>query len=308
VVLSAAAVARLRVELGSLAAVLVVMAGCSQAPTFVDPTGGSGSGGTGGAGGSSASSSSSSSTGPGCSTPTECPGAENECARRTCVDGVCGQAFEREGLVVGVQRGGDCQVSVCGARGEVEDIPFPSDLPIDGEPCTEDVCQSGIPSNVPSAAGKPCGTVAPVQCSDVLPGTCTGCTTAADCAAPSACTSYACEEGTCVVINVADQTGAPPGDAPGDCLLPVCNGSGATSVIANPADPPVDGDACTLDLCTFGAPSNPPKAGIDDGERCTADTCDEVSGVVSHVAVGDGQVCDPACDAICTDGVCGTCP
>lgn len=67
-----------------------------------------------------------------------------------------------------------------------------------------------------------------------------------------------CQEGRCVEVpRVAGP--APAGSQNlGDCKQIACNGEGQALESANDADLPVDGNACTNDLCTNGTATNPP--------------------------------------------------
>jgi hypothetical protein len=75
-----------------------------------------------------------------------------------------------------------------------------------------------------------------------------------------------CFSGDCgfqyVVANtpLASQT-------PGDCRVLVCDGGGHVVSAPDDTDVPNDGNACTMDVCVAGTPSNPP---IPDGGSCNA--------------------------------------
>jgi hypothetical protein len=55
----------------------------------------------------------------------------------------------------------------------------------------------------------------------------------------------------------------------GDCKTLMCDGSGAIRVEPAPNDLPIDGNECTIDMCTGGVASNPDE---DDGKPCLGGT------------------------------------
>jgi hypothetical protein len=145
---------------------LALAAGC-EFFAFADRSeipGGGGGGTTTGTGGAPAttSASSASTTGGGtgggleCVKPIDCPGADTDCTRRTCEEGRCGTGFVAQGTPTSMQIARDCQRSVCDGAGDPHLVADDLDVPVDGNPCTDDVCTAGSPSNPPSAAGKPC--------------------------------------------------------------------------------------------------------------------------------------------------------
>ena len=97
------------------------------------------------------------------------------------------------------------------------------------------------------------------------------CATAAECPAGE-CTDAVCNSGDCGVIDKAAGY-VLTSQVAGDCQTRVCDGSGGVTQQQDDTDVPVDGNGCTLDVCTAGVPSNPPRA---DGTACTD---------------GDGSVC-----------------
>lgn len=77
----------------------------------------------------------------------------------------------------------------------------------------------------------------------------------------------------------------------GDCLHDACDGEGMATSAPNDADLPVDGDPCTMDVCTAGVASHPPAA---LGTACSTGVCDGAGACVAAprgvvvVRVGDG--------------------
>jgi hypothetical protein len=91
----------------------------------------------------------------GCQTAADC-GQNTECLLHICSGGVCGTTNVAAGTPAGTQTAGDCKQSVCDGNGGIHLVPDPIDVPVDGNECTADVCNSGVPSNPPLAAGSLC--------------------------------------------------------------------------------------------------------------------------------------------------------
>src|SRR5581483_1677628 len=128
--------------------------------------------------------------------------------------------------------------------------------PVDNNACTSDVCTAGAPSNPPVASGTSCGggSICDGQ------GACVACVTAATCpGTDTECHTRTCTGGVCGVHNVTAGTPVIT-QTSGDCKKSQCDGLGAIAAVADDTDKPVDGNACTQDVCTSGAPSNPPVA------------------------------------------------
>lgn len=92
-----------------------------------------------------------------CRSASTCPGRDGECRARTCVMSECGEALSPAGTVLASQALGDCRVRVCDATGEPTALVDSLDVPIDGNPCTLDLCIGGVPSNPPAEPGTRCG-------------------------------------------------------------------------------------------------------------------------------------------------------
>jgi hypothetical protein len=88
-----------------------------------------------------------------CLEAADCSGSELEC--KLCTDFECVYAGTETEL--SQQSPGNCRREVCdGAGGSTDEIDD-SDVPSDGNPCTDGVCTSGAGSQVASADGRPCG-------------------------------------------------------------------------------------------------------------------------------------------------------
>jgi hypothetical protein len=94
---------------------------------------------------------------------------ETVCQHRTCVSGQCGMAFTTAGTPAGGDTAGDCHTRICDGQGTITPAVDDSDKPVDGNPCTGDVCTLGVPSN-PPLVGAICATDGTKACDTT--GTC----------------------------------------------------------------------------------------------------------------------------------------
>src|SRR5262245_31698270 len=86
----------------------------------------------------------------------------------------------------------------------------------------------------------------------------TGCVSASECPGTDTdCAKRTCDNGAC---GIAFKPAGTPTtmQVAGDCRMAVCDGSGNVTSAVDDTDAPDDHEACTSDLCTNGAPSNPP--------------------------------------------------
>ncbi|HEX3695061.1 MAG TPA: esterase-like activity of phytase family protein [Polyangia bacterium] len=88
----------------------------------------------------------------GCLIAADCPGADSECAQRSCTQGQCGFAKAAVGTPVAAQVQGDCQRTVCDGAGQVTSLADNSDAPSSANQCAAGTCTAGAPStsNLPS--------------------------------------------------------------------------------------------------------------------------------------------------------------
>lgn len=289
---------RARAPFLAVALGLLVAGACSTEPTFVSANGAGGGAAAGvtGAGGATGAV-----TGGACTAPTDCPGNENECSARTCVGGQCGLDLKPEGTLVAAQAGGDCKKAICDGQGMVTTSPDDADVPSDGNSCTLDVCSGGEPSHPSAPAGTGCGIG--LACNDM--GQCAGCTDASQCGVETACTSFQCDPSQiCVFEYVPAGQGDPGGQQAGDCYRLTCNGIGGTSTVVDDTDTPFDGNACTEDVCTLGAPSNPPAAA--DAECGAGFTCDGRGNCQGCTVDTDCGQSSPCATFACVEQTCET--
>jgi lamin tail-like protein len=237
----------------------------------------------------------------GCNTPSDCAGQDTECQARTCTAGVCGLANTAKGTAVTAQTAANCKKDQCDGNGAIESVADDTDLPVDNETCTSDVCTAGVPSNPPVAVGATCAEGSGILCDGA--GSCAACLVATDCAGvDTECQQRSCTAGVCGVTNTAAGT-ALAAQTSSDCKKAVCDGNGATTTQNDDTDLPDDNNACTTDVCTAGVPSH---VGVANGATCGgALTC------LNGVCAGCGQPSDcPGADdeckaRTCTVGVCG---
>ena len=154
--------------------------------------------------------------------------------------------------------------------------------------CTRDVCSAGECQNIPSCVddGNPCTAE---SCDPVL-----GCK-----ATPMpglACDDGdACTEGDVCDASGACQPGTPPALDDGNfCTIDSCDPAVGevvhtpdTGAACDDGSVCSEGDACTATGVCVGQPLED----LDDGDPCTADACDPVTGAVSHERVAPGTSC-----------------
>ena len=106
------------------------------------------------------------------------------------------------------------------------------------------------------------------------------------------CVIVTCDAGVCGTAFVA--AGTPTQNQKvGDCHVEQCDGAGNATNAVDDDDVPGDGNACTSDVCTSGAPSNPPLP-VDTA-------CNQNGGSVCN---GGGACVECTSGAQCATGVC----
>ncbi len=241
--------------------------------------------------------------GSGCAQPSECPGTDTDCQARTCTSGVCGFSFTASGTAVATQTAGDCQQRQCDGQGSIVSVALNSDLPVDGNQCTDDVCTTGVPSNPPKAANATCTSNGGAFCDGA--GACVACTVASQCTGmDTECQTRTCNAGVCGFQFVMAMTPTATQTA-GDCSTSECNGFGATVSVANDADVPVDNNVCTSDVCTAGVPSNPPTP-VDTACNAGGTVCDGAGTCVACNIASQCTGSDTECQVrTCSMHACG---
>ena len=220
----------------------------------------------------------------------------------TCDGGQCGTDFVASGTAIAAQITGDCEVSECDGAGGVVIADDDADLPDDNNACTADVCTAGAPSNPPLAAGMACGQG--LVCDGN--GACVGCVAPGDCPGQDTeCQTRTCVAGACGFSFTAAGTPV-AAQSPGDCQQDQCDGAGAVASAPLDADLPVDGNECTADVCTAGAPSNPPVASGAACDQGGGTLCDGAGACVECVSASTCPGLDTECQTrTCVAGACG---
>ena len=86
----------------------------------------------------------------------DCPPSANECEVPVCLGGACGTTYAPAGQTTTNQALGDCQVNQCDGTGGTISVADNGDLPNDGNECTTDYCENGVPSQVNVVDGTSC--------------------------------------------------------------------------------------------------------------------------------------------------------
>ena len=232
-----------------------------------------------------------------CVTAANCPGQDTDCQMRTCdAHGVCGLLNVAAGTATVTQIAGDCRVRQCNGTGSVVVAVDNTDIPVDGNACTNDVCVAGVAANPARAVGTACGTGG--HC-DALEH-CAACITAADCPTPAnACQGPTCVNGICGTSQLTNGTPV-VAQVPGDCKVIECDGTGTPVPVEDDTDLPVDNNACTDDVCTAGVATNPALAAM---VSCGGtNKCDGAGHCIGCMVAGD---C-PGMDTVCQARTCDT--
>jgi hypothetical protein len=248
-------------------------------------------GGTGGGGG----------TGGVTCDPADCPPPGSECGEAACnAGGTCGEKARPDGTLAAPQVAADCKKRVCQA-GAVVDESDDADVPDDGNECTDDVCSGGVPSSLLEPVGSPCGAAGTLFCDGS--GTCSGCLHPGQCPGQDTeCQTRTCDNGACGLSFAA--AGAPvTSQTLGDCNENQCTGNGSVEPVADDTDPDDDGNACTADSCNAGVKVHSPAAA---GAPCGVQLkCDGAGSCVGCVTGADcGTPANDCLVAICTEGTC----
>jgi len=154
--------------------------------------------------------------------------------------------------------------------------------------------------------GKACGASGDCKSGLCPQGVCVECVEPTTCpGTDTECQKRTCDAGRCGVGNVAANTRL-AAQTPGDCKANVCDGNGATTTANDDTDVPVDNRECTDDVCSNGAPSNPPKSADTSCTQGGGKVCDGAGACVAcNAAAQCGQ--DTECKTFtCNAHVCGS--
>lgn len=130
------------------------------------------------------------------------------------------------------------------------------------------------------------------------------CRQKSDCPGTDACGQRVCEQGVCRVDKPVVPGGVPIEEPRGDCLRRTCDGEGNEVVAVDDSDVPFDGNACTIDICAEGTPSNVmAAAGTPCGQTATVQ-CNDAGLCVGCTNADDCGI-DTACvHWTCDEGIC----
>ena len=229
-----------------------------------------------------------------CTSGAQCSDADACTGTESCTGGVC-----VAGTPLSCDDGNTCTADSCGATTGCANVPLAMGTSCaDGDACNGDERCNG--------AGTCAAGTAP-DCDDADPCTTDACSAASGCTHVFASAGTSCSDGdACNGAELCGATGAcaagsaPDCDDSNPCTTDVCNpasGCANTPVAAGTAC--VDSDACNgRELCSAaGVCQSGTALDCDDGNSCTADSCDAALGC-------QNDAIDGCClgDADCFDG------
>lgn len=129
-----------------------------------------------------------------CLVDSDCGTSTTLCTRHQCVGGACETLFQEAGWLLPDQTPSDCFKWVCNGEGLEEKWSDPSDVLVDGNDCTQDLCLDGSPDNPLLPLGTPCTQDGGTVCNSA--GECVQCNTSADCP-DVACLDEVCQPPDC---------------------------------------------------------------------------------------------------------------
>ncbi len=237
---------------------------------------------------------------------TSCDDADACTTATVCADGTCGAGM----AVTCADDGNDCTTERCDPT-----LGCLIEAAAEGSACDDgDACTSGSACSMGSCVGGMAITCA----DDDNPCTAPTCDAATGCGLSNVADGTACEDGSACTTSTTCSAGTCGGgsavECPDDenpCTAPLCNPASGECGFANVADgigcddvdPCTAATTCTAGVCGGGDAV----VCADDGNPCTAERCDPMTGCRS-TAVADGAACDDA-DACtsgeaCASGVC----
>lgn len=177
----------------------------------------------------------------GCNSPADC-GVDDFCTKHTCVSNMCGITYTPNGTDLPAmnsimnQTPGDCKVIQCNGSGGIKTVVRTSDVPVDSNDCTDNVCSmGGQPSNPNSPLNSPCSSNGGDVCNGA--GVCKKsngktCSATGDCLSNFCVDGYCCNNACttdCQSCNLTGKLGTcsdvPAGTQDGTCVAPMwtCN-------------------------------------------------------------------------------------
>jgi hypothetical protein len=250
-----------------------------------------------------------------CNHATQCPASTNpDCSTATCSLSACGFSFATSGTTTSSQTAGDCHTNQCDGAGNTVNVVDNSDVPIDANQCTDNVCTAGVPSNPNSSIDAPCG--AGQFCDGA--GTCVQCNSGSECMS-MVCASHVCQAPSCsdgvkngleTAVDCGGGTCGPcaSGLACGvnsDCISGLCTGmicqATCTDGVKNQGESDIDcGGPCTGCPTGDSCVANSDCISLDcGGTTCLAPTC---SDGIKNEGESDTDCGGPTCGSTCVTG------
>ncbi len=211
------------------------------------------------------------------------------------------------------QESGDCSRTVC-ENGVTKEVPDSGDVADDGNACTLDSCEGGLPKHAPKIEGASCqvgrGSGSCFGGSCVV--LCTSGNASSQCDDENSCTEDACVpcsaeqcsgQGICSHSGLSGMLLPDALQTAGDCKELRCV-QGEEQEVTDDFDVPEDFNECTNDVCKGGIPLNEPRGvrASCSGGVCRADgKCVECIEVSDCEALGQDECRGPRCGA---DGFC----
>lgn len=194
------------------------------------------------------------------------------------------------------QAEGDCQIFDCDNGEEVFTVDN-TDVPDDGNECTIDTCENGVPTHTPRPGEPECGMNPNLDQFCNAAGKCVGCDVAADCGTDTFCRTYSCDNEVCNQTNQNEGDPLPAGQQmPNDCGRRECSNGNATTVF-DTSDPASDSNECTNDVCmAVDNTTHPPESA---GTTCTQNGGNVCDGSGSCVECVSPAQCPNATDWTC---------
>jgi hypothetical protein len=222
-----------------------------------------------------------------CTSDEQCPGPPDyRCGVGRCTEGDCKVEIWASKAIPN-QFPGDCKVTVCSPEGDLVVWLDPSDIPLDNNPCTFDLCEGDTPSNAVLPDKSPC----PGESSGICEsGRCKDCSEALS--FEQCPDDLICDWDTCVPISCVN------GQWDGEETYPGCGGSICQT--CGPEKYCAQGDDCDTGVCEKGVCQYPSTTdGVKNGSEAGVD-CGYPGGPPN--TCNDGDTC--GAPAHCKSGVC----
>jgi len=234
--------------------------------------------------------------------PADCPPPSGPCVAAVCDSaGHCAEQPKPDGAIA-AQVVGDCRVATC-KDGVLTNQNDDTDIPNDGNDCTDDVCSAGVPSHPARPQAASCGIGFTGLCNGT--GSCVQCNTAIQCPGEDTeCHSRSCTNGICGIANLPKGTQV-ASQIVGDCRVNQCDSYGGIEMVPDATDVNDDSNPCTTDTCNAANVVHTP---VQSGTTCGGSLqCDGQGSCVNCVVAADCPAATNTCLVrTCTNGVCGT--